>query len=335
MKRKIAIAVLLAASALSLAATPSRIVLGGKAVVMVADAAYLFPQAKDRVVAVAAADQGLGLFLAALDPGFAAKPALDRAAGAEAYAALGPDLVILKSAMKKSVGASLDALGIVQLYLALETPEDYLREIGLLGDVFGDPDRARELISFYRASLDGVAAKVGSIAMSERPRVLVLQASAQAGGTYEVPPASWMQTIMTERAGGAAVWKGANPGSGWARVGIEQIAAWDPEAIFVISYREKSSDVAAALRTSPALASLSAVRAGRVFGFPQDFYSWDQPDTRWILGLEWMAKKLHPERFAEVSIQAEAERFFSFCYGMDAERYATVVRPRLSGDYGN
>jgi len=323
----------LAAPCLIAAPLPARVVLGGKAVVMVADAAYLFPGAPDRVVAVAGADQGLGVFLAAIDPGYASKPVLDRSAGAEAYAALKPELVVLKRAMKKSLGPSLDALGIPQLYLDLETPEDYLRDIAALGEAFGERDRAAAVAAYYRAGVDAVAAKVGRLAEADRPRVLVVQAGA-AGG-YEVPPAAWMQTILAERAGGAPVWKGANPGSGWAKVGIEQIAAWDPQAIFVVSYREPSASVAARLAAEPALASIEAVRSGKVHGFPQDFYSWDQPDTRWILGLEWMAKALHPERFADLSIKAEAERFFSFCYGMEKGRFEAVVAPRLTGVYGN
>jgi iron complex transport system substrate-binding protein len=334
MKPKTSVAALMAALALcSAAALPSRIVLGGKAVVMVADAAYLFPQASERVIAIAGADQGLGVFLASIDPRFASKPSLDRAAGAEAYAAQKPDLVVLKSSMKKSLGPSLDALGIEQLYLSLETPEDYLAEILLLGEAFGDRARAKALVDFYAKAMDGVAAKVGSIPVAERKRVLVLQAGA--AGSYEVPPISWMQTIMAERAGGVPVWKGANPGSGWAKVGIEQIAAWDPQAIFVVSYREPSSALAASLAAEPALAGLSAAKAKRIFGFPQDFYSWDQPDARWILGLEWMAKALYPERFASLSMRAEAESFFAFCYGMDKARFDAVVRPRLSGDYGD
>jgi len=313
-------------------ALPQRIVLGGKAVVMVADAAYLFPQAVQSVVAVAGADQGLGVFLSAIDPSFSGKNILDRAAGAEAYAAQRPDLVILKSSMRKSLGAPLDALGIGQLYLDLETPEDYLEEIGLLGEAFGAPERARELRVFYENALSDVEARLAAGPALSQPRVLVLQSSA---GGYEAPPASWIQTILVERAGGTPVWKDANPGSGWAKIGIEQIAAWNADLVFVVSYREDSHAAAAALAAEPSLASTVAVRAGRVFGFPQDFYSWDQPDTRWVLGLRWMAKRLHPERFADMSIQSEAERFFGFCYGMDAARYARNVRSKLSGDYGD
>ncbi len=321
-----------AAFAAFAAPAPGRVVLGGKAVTLVADAVYLFPSAKDRVVAVGGTDQGLGVFLTLVDPGFAAKPSLDRAAGAEVYAALSPDLIILKSSLKKSLGPSLDAAGLKQLYLDLETPEDYLRELKLLGDVLGESARGEALVAYYRAALERITSRVATVPASERPRVLVVQASA---GGYEVPPATWMQSILTERAGGLPVWKDANPGSGWAKVGPEQIAAWNPDAIFVISYRESSEKAASVFLSDPLLASLRAAKGGRVFAFPQDFFSWDQPDARWILGLSWMAKKLYPQRFGDLSIPAEAERFFAFAYGIDRARYTEAVRPRLVGAIGD
>ncbi len=314
------------------AALPSRIVLGGKAVVMVADAAYLFPQARDRIVAVATADQGMGVFLGALDPGFAKKPQLDRAAGVETYAALRPDLVILKSSNKKAISGGLDSLGIGQLYMDLETPEDYLSELGVLGEVFGDRPRADALVSYYRDTMASVTKRVAAIPAASRPRVLVLQAQSQAGGVFEVPPASWMQTILVERAGGIAVWKDANPGSGWAKVGPEQILAWNPDVILVISYREDSKKVAAAIAADSRFSGLKAVRSGRLAGFPQDFYSWDQPDTRWILGLQWAAKRIHPGLFADLPMRASTMKFFSFCYGIDEARFSSLIAPRLAGD---
>lgn len=307
-----------------------RLVLGGKAVVMVADAVYLFPGMDRRVLAVAGADQGLGVFLSAMDPGFSAKPVLDKNAGAEAYASFKPDAVIMKSSMKKSLGPALDSLGIKQLYLNLETPEDYFADIRALGVFFGMEKRAAQLLEFYDAKLKLVETKVAAI-KEANPRVLLVQAGSGADSSWEVPPASWMQTKMVDIAGGQAVWKSANPGSGWARVNAEQVAAWNPEVVFVVDYRSDSGKAARAFASDSRLAGISAVAEGRVFGFPQDFYSWDQPDTRWILGLEWVASKLHPAAFTSLSLKNEAREFYSQLYGLDAQAFARFIEPRLSG----
>lgn len=308
----------------------NRLVLGGRAVIMVADAVYLFPGAGEKVLAIAGADQGLGSFLSAIDPGYGKKPVLDRSAGVETYAALKPDRIILKSAMKKNLGAGLDALGIPQLYLNLETPEDYFMDIRSLGNLFGMEKRAESVIGFYQKKLDWLKALPRQ---GRAPKVLLVQASSSQEGTWDLPPASWMQTRLVEIAGGEAIWKEANPGSGWAAVNAEQIAAWNPEVILVVDYRKDSRIAAKALASTSALAATQAVKKARVFGFAQDFYSWDQPDARWILGLEWIHRVLWPESHSSDSMLDSTREFFSFMYSMTPEAYSKTILPRLSGDF--
>ncbi|MCX7024335.1 MAG: ABC transporter substrate-binding protein [Spirochaetes bacterium] len=319
-----------AASAQPSVQAPARVVLGAKALVMVADILYAFPGIRTRIAAVAGSDQGLGTFLTALDPSWASKPAFDRQAGAETYAALKPDLVALKSSVRSTLGVQLEALGIATFYVDLETPEDYFKDIAAIGERFGEKARAVELAAYYGTTMEDTAKRVAPDVKTAKPKVLVVQA---AGGAFEVPPSSWMQTRIVEMAGGIPVWKGANPGNGWGKVTLEQIAAWNPDFVFVVDYRADSGIAAAALGKDPAYSALAAWKSGSVYGFPQDFYSWDQPDTRWILGLRWEAKLLHPSAFADVDIRREAGRFFKSVYLMDDAAFESHIAPRLKGDH--
>lgn len=318
---------------------PERIrgtVVGGKAVFMAADLVYAFPEARSTVLAVAGTDQGLGSFLQTVDPGFASTPVIDRNAGAEVFAGLKPDLVILKSVMRKSLGAQLASLGLPALYLDLETPDDYYRDIAALGAAFGAKARAAQLAAYYRDVVKRVAdgsTAPGAKEGAAKPRVLVLQASLSSGDALEVPPKAWMQSILAGMAGGEPVWFGANPGEGWGRVGFEQIAAWNPDVIVVVNYRSEAQAIAASLRKDPRFSALAAGKSGRIFGFPQDWYSWDQPDTRWGLGLLWLAKVLRPEAFSKVDMIAEAREFYRLFYGFDAAGFDRAVLPRLKGDH--
>ncbi|HCX95590.1 MAG: ABC transporter substrate-binding protein [Spirochaetota bacterium] len=311
-----------------------RIVLGGRAVPMLADAVYLFPKTSSRVVAFASSDQGLGIFMSAIDPDFKSKARFDKSAGAEVYASFKPDLVILKSMMKNQLKAPLDALGIPQLYLNLETPEQYYEDIATLGKVLGNEKRASEVVSWFASHEASIVSRTSKIEPAKRPKVLIMQLAASGESVWQVPPDSWIQTIMAERAGGQAVWKGANPGSGWATVSIEQIAAWNPDFVFIISYSGNSSGAAEAFKKDPRLSALKAVRNGSVYGFPLDFYSWDQPDTRWILGFTWLAKRVHPELFADISVARTTREFFSFMYGFDDAMFRTIIQPKIAGDLG-
>ena len=161
--------------------------MGGKAVTLVADAVYAFPVVRSRVAAIGGTDQGLGVFLETVSPGFAALPTFDRQAGVEVYASHKPDLVILKSSLKKGLGASLETLGVKTAYLSLETPEDYYKELEYLGRLFGDPARAETLIGYYAGAVAaaGRASAAASGTSGAKARVLLVQA---AGGGFEVPP---------------------------------------------------------------------------------------------------------------------------------------------------
>jgi iron complex transport system substrate-binding protein len=70
-----------------------------------------------------------------------------------------------------------------------------------------------------------------------------------------------------------------------------------------------------------------------LLGFPGDFVSWDQPDTRWILGLEWLASRLLPEGTFSFDVQAEMRAFYQELYGLDQTSFETKVLPLLNGDY--
>jgi iron complex transport system substrate-binding protein len=77
---------------------------------------------------------------------------------------------------------------------------------------------------------------------------------------------------------------------------------------------------------------LQAVQNGELYGFPADFLSWDQPDTRWILGLQWLATKINPELAAQIDIMAEVQSFYSQLYGLDDQTINDQILPQLKGD---
>lgn len=301
-----------------LPAPPQRIVIGGRANFMLTDALYLFPDAPQRVLALTKATQQATAFAQLLDAGAPDKVRFVSDSPAEEIAAAQPDLVLLKSYMRESVGTTLEQLGIPVLYLDLETPEQYKRDLAVLGQALGNPERATELWAYYQGILDRVAQSLSGLSEAQRPRVLLLQYTSSGDGVaFKVPPASWIQTTLVTLAGGQPVWREAAQGGGWAVVNPEQIAAWNPDQIYVIHYTGSASEVVAQLRDDPQWKELSAVQMGQLYPFAGDFFSWDQPDTRWGLGLLWLAQHIQPERFADVDMQAEVYRFYTELYGLD------------------
>jgi iron complex transport system substrate-binding protein len=312
---------------------PQRIAVVGKALFMVTSAAYLFPEASSRVVALGSTGQTRPDFVSVIDPAYAHKTILDGQAGPEQIAATRPDLVLLKSSNADTLGQPLQTLGIKVVYVDLETPEQYTRDLAILGQVFQDSARAQQLIAFYQQKTQSVTAALAGLRDDQKPRVLIINYTDKNGTVaFTVPPLGWIQTTEVQLAGGQPVWKGAQLGKGWTTVTLEQIAAWDPDQVYVVAYGSDTRSVVSKLKADPQWAALRAVKQGQIHGFPADFYSWDQPDTRWILGLTWLATKIHPDYFPGLDMKREIADFFRTLYGMDDAAYERDIVPKLTGD---
>jgi iron complex transport system substrate-binding protein len=313
---------------------PERIVVVGKALFMIADAIYTFPEAGDKIVAMGSAKQGANDAVALIDPNGASKETLvGDTVGAEQIAAVTPDLVIMKSSNKDKLGTPLEALGITVVYLDFETPEQYTRDLTTLGQIFQNEARANELIKYYTDKTEAVTKATASLTDAQKPSVLVVYYNSKDNTvSLNVPPLSWIQTTQVIDAGGNPVWKDSELGKSWTTVTIEQIASWNPEYIFVVSYFTPISDVLATLKADSQWSELKAVKDNKLIGFASDVYSWDQADTRWILGLTWMAGRLHPDLFPNLDIKAEAQNFYQTLYNMDSATFESKIVPLFSGD---
>jgi iron complex transport system substrate-binding protein len=312
---------------------PQRIVVAGKSSLTIVNTLFLFPEARERVVGLVVGKQNPGDFLHFVDPAFEEKATLAQEAGPEQIAPLDPDLVILRSFMAETLGEPLEQLEIPVLYVDLETPEQYFRDVATLGQVLGNGARAEEIRAYYQERLDHVDRNLEGQTAGQSPGVLLLQYSDQGGEVaLNVPSVSWIQTTEAELAGGEPVWKEAAQAGGWTVVNFEQIAAWDPDKVFVIHYNSDSAETADKLLEDPQWQALAAGQEGEIYGFASDIYSWDQPDPRWILGVMWLAGKIHPARFDDLDIQQEATQFFQQMYGLDRATVEGQILPLFKGD---
>lgn len=312
--------------------SPERIVTAGRAVLMIADVLYAFEEAPSRVVGIGRISQGRGNFLPAIDPDYEDKTVLAPNVGPEQIAAEQPDLVILKTFMREAVGRRVEELGIPVIYVELETPEQYQRDITLLGEVLREPDRARELTRWYSQQAAAVETQTRLIPERRRPTTLLMYYRRSDGEvSFQVPPTGWIQTELVEHAGGTPVWRSAAQ-DGWGTVSFEQIAAWNPDEIILVSYDGDAEAIRDDLAAEPRWQELFAVQEDHFHAFPMDFYSWDQPDTRWILGLQWIARTLHPEQFSDTSMDTHIRDFYRTVYRMNDDEYETIIKPLLTGD---
>jgi iron complex transport system substrate-binding protein len=97
----------------------------------------------------------------------------------------------------------------------------------------------------------------------------------------------------------------------------------------VVWYQLDPQEVIDGLKADPQWSKLGAVEEGELYAFPADIFGWDTPESRWILGMTWLAKRLHPERFEEVDLEATVYAFFEELYGMDKAAVDEHIMPRL------
>jgi iron complex transport system substrate-binding protein len=313
---------------------PLRIITCGKAHALVLNALYMFPDASRTVVAFGKSSQVGGNFIFLLDPQARRRAVFAPDVGAEEILAHRPDRVVLKSYLKNGLGRQLEGLGVQVLYVDLESPEQYRRDIEAMGTMFGNPQRAQELNRFFEENLRQVQAVSARIPESEKPDTLLLYYGARSGTvSFNVPPKQWLQARLVRWAGGKPIWVDEAAGSGWQQTSFEQIAAWNPEYLFLVSYHTPVDEAKARLLSDSKWAELEAVKQGKLFAFPADYLSWDQPDPRWIIGLNWLAGKLHPDSFAGFDTEKKVREFYGFVYGLSADRIEEKIIPMIRGDF--
>ncbi|HAE38862.1 MAG TPA: hypothetical protein DCG57_09520 [Candidatus Riflebacteria bacterium] len=342
-----------------LAQEPKRIVIAGRAGFMITNAAFFFRTAPDKLVSYSRSLQLVNndRFYQMVDPGFASRIFNDFETSIEELAAMKPDIILLRGFERQKYERSFDSLGIKVAFFSLENPASHTSEIETLGKIFGEAGRGIEIAEFYRSWQKKIAARLlkykvsnpqvlhiypssesGAVShhlttppAARTPRVLHLYYSEKGGAvSFNVSPASWIQAWLVEQAGGEAIWKDAGVGSGWQQIGFDQIAAWQPEFVLVTSYGSDVEKARDKLLKDPLWAEMAAVKKQKMYAFPEDYVSWDQPDSRWILGLCWLAATLRPEIPELRTDMHELYQSFFALYGLTPEQIGAI---EIRGDY--
>jgi iron complex transport system substrate-binding protein len=310
---------------------PQRIVVAGKATPYVLDTLYLFPDAAQKLTALEVRGFDTQAFLSLVDPDVEVKNTIERDAGAEQIAPYDPDLVILKSFSVAKMAPPLNQIGIPVLGLNLETPEFFYQDIQLIGQILDDETRAEEIINFYQQRVTKVEEQLSTLDREEKPTVLVLQYTEDGGEVaFKVPPENYLQTILVKMAGGDPVWLDeVGTSDNWMVVGLEQIAAWNADMVFVVQYNGDSTATSQKIAEDANWQNLDAVKNEQIFGFPADHASWDLIDPRWILGLQWLTETINPELEANFDLQQEVVGFYQQMYRLSETQIETEILPKL------
>jgi iron complex transport system substrate-binding protein len=310
---------------------PTNIVIAGKQAPMLTNFLYLFKSANEKLIAMEKRTQSSEDFLELIDENIKEKYVLEKGAGAEQILPLKPDVVILKSSMRETIGKPLEDLSIPVVYVEFENVDQIYRDLRNYADILNEKKRGEELISNYQNSFLKLQNEVLKNEENEKQSILILQAVFEDQKyVFSVPAVNWLQSDLIEKAGGMPVWKNAKMTGGWTDINMEQISNWDPDLIYVVNYQGKAPEIVEELKNDKIWQNLKAVKEGKIFPFAFDYLSWDQPDPRWILGYGWMAFRQNSQSITSTEIESLVEKFYEEFFEMEESAIKENITPRIT-----
>jgi len=307
---------------------PEKIVIAGKQTPMLANYFYLFPDVHQKIIAIENRSQNNEQFLEIVEPSYREKLVLEKSANVEQIAPFEPDLVVLKTTMQEELGENLEKIGIPVAYVSFEGVEEIYSNISTIGEIVDQTITSQEIIAKYEQIYDETTKKIEN--NNGNMSILLLQIVGEGDDTSFLTPAgSWLQTSMVELANGIPVWKDVSETSGWMDVNIEQILLWDPEVIIVINYQGKGTTIVENLKQESIWSAMRAVENDQIYAFPNDYISWDQPDTRWVLGYVWLSYIINPESFSIGFFEDKVREFYGDFYGVSQELIEELIIPKI------
>ncbi|MBN2109499.1 MAG: iron ABC transporter substrate-binding protein [Methanosarcinaceae archaeon] len=198
------------------------------------------------------------------------------------------------------------------------TFEENYYQIQLLGNVLDKKVRADELEDFIRSKVEMVAAVTSKIDESEKPTVYFAPRGATKGFYDAVEGRDFTRTEAVYEplniAGGINLAKDCTGNE--INVAPEQIVVWEPEVIFVARSTWDGESGVGFVKDTPELSEIPAVKNGRVYDcfYP---YCRGRPVDRSLLNMIYMAKRLHPEEFSDLDLEAEGNEIFKELLGVD------------------
>ncbi len=292
-------------------------------------------QTLDIIVELGAADRLVGVLrswpslipgLDRMAPGLKALPMPGdlTSVNIEALLALRPDVVFVTNYAPPAMIRQIETAGLPVVVISLAKGEgidraklnptfadddtayaEGLREgVRLIGAVLGTEVRATQLIDAAFAGRALAASRVASIPADKRVRLYMANPDLNTYG------AGKYTGIIMARSGGVNV---AGSVRGTAKVSMEDVLRWNPQVIFV---QDRYAPVVDEIRASAAWRPVDAVRTGRIYITPEYVKPWGYPLPEALaLGEVWMAKKLYPERFADIDLKQRADAFYRAFYG--------------------
>jgi iron complex transport system substrate-binding protein len=179
-------------------------------------------------------------------------------------------------------------------------------EVMLFGKVLGGEHlkKAEEWCEFFEEKVNFIRGRTATLSPSQRPSVYYVRGpdplTIHGRNSYTM----W----LVEIAGGNLVSRDSKIELLYNTT-MEDAVKWDPEYIFM--GRVNNTDI---IVNDPAWSSVRAVKEGKVIVNPKGVFVWDYSSEGFLL-MEFIAKTIHPELFADLDVKQEIKDYYRRFYG--------------------
>jgi len=243
----------------------------------------------------------------------------------EAAVAAKPDVAVLAAWQYKTLGDVADRLEaagvpIVVIDYNAQTVEKHVQSTQILGALMGAEDRAKVLANEYAAAVGEIEARLAKVPEGLAPKVYV-ELARKGMDTIDnsYSGTQWGSVIDQLKATNIANGQISN----WGKLSPEYVLAQNPQMILLAGSGWAGRDQAVIMGPGvdtalthermqaylgrPGWEGLDAVKDGKVFGI----YHGGNRTLYDYAFLQFLAKAMYPEQFADMDPQAALDRFFA------------------------
>lgn len=185
--------------------------------------------------------------------------------------------------------------------------EGLKKGIQLIGEVVNRQKQAQSLIDYTFAQRQLTSTRLKNVPADQRIRTYMANPDLTTYGSGKYTG------LMMSHAGALNV--AAATVKGYKQVSLEQVIAWNPQVIFV---QDRYPEVVGQINHDPKWQSIDAVKNHRVYLMPEYAKAWGYPMPEALaIGELWMAKKLYPQKFADIDMQKQADAYYQRFYRTD------------------
>lgn len=198
--------------------------------------------------------------------------------------------------------------------------------MNVVGQVTGDALRTDELIDYAKTTQQDIRNTMARLDASQKPGALFF---ARLGEDQLMVNGSGGFGNFWLNEGGATN-LAAEGFAATGEIGMEQIYAFNPEAIFITNLSPtQPEDLYENRIPDQDWSHVKAVQNERVYKVPEGVFQWYVPNGDVPMMLKWMAQSVHPELYADYDFAADLKAYYQrfYNYALSDADVAAILKP--------